>query len=186
MTLILLLLFVFGSGGTPLRDCPTTGAYARKHRVLLVVGHNDFRATLARGDKYLPQVLYDPGSELMFQMRYSCELEKIAVLSAKYCCKKIREGTPDKCRRALAPEGMSANTFPNVDSSKADMERLASKAMWTWHRQIASYELDENATYVNPNMAEFANMMYYKSTELGCYYNECEHGGVLVCVYNSA
>lgn len=52
----------------------------------------------------------------------------------------------------------NSSRFRNVDSSKADMERLASKAMWTWHRQIASYELDENATYVNPNMAEFANV----------------------------
>ncbi|WKX91217.1 hypothetical protein Q1695_009781 [Nippostrongylus brasiliensis] len=159
--------------------CPSTTPIGDEERDQFLSTHNAFRKEIADGTavQFGGQLV---GSQQMFELKYSCELERIAHMNTAHCFKIFQ------------PAGKSMNLYVYPKSAgKISKEDLISLAMSSWYEPIMEAAIDDNATFDNRRLEPFANMVYYKSLQIGCSYTDCRmnphsRSQVVACVYSSA
>ncbi|VDL77203.1 unnamed protein product [Nippostrongylus brasiliensis] len=148
--------------------------------------HNMRRLEVALQQARLDQFRYLPGTEEMYEMvslvaflfpkNYNCELEHIAEMSTR------------NCELVAIPDGTSIN-FKRFLTYPMDKLNLSFIAMDYWSEPNLNFPIDNNVTYSDPRLESFANMIYYKSLQIGCSIGTCRREGELqqavACVYSS-
>ncbi|WKX88532.1 hypothetical protein Q1695_008289 [Nippostrongylus brasiliensis] len=138
---------------------------------------NDYRADLAKGLAVGANNKKLPGSRAMFELTWSCELELIAAVNTI------------GCKKVFLPEGTSMNylmvPFMDVPFGKGV---LLSFAMADWKKNSLHIGMDDDVTFTDASLEEFANMIYYKSIAVGCSYSACPfppQSEAIACVFSS-
>ncbi|VDL75866.1 unnamed protein product [Nippostrongylus brasiliensis] len=108
---------------------------------------------------------------------WSCELELIAAVNTI------------GCKKVFLPEGTSMNylmvPFMDVPFGKGV---LLSFAMADWKKNSLHIGMDDDVTFTDASLEEFANMIYYKSIAVGCSYSACPfppQSEAIACVFSS-
>ncbi|PIO63574.1 hypothetical protein TELCIR_14822 [Teladorsagia circumcincta] len=92
---------------------------------------------------------------------------------------------------SLIPTGGSMNLYKIYGlPNDYDNSTVVPLAFATWTQAILQNEIDDQTTYTNKDLETFANMAYYKSTQVGCAYQACPTSQppahAVACVFNSA
>ncbi|WKX88531.1 hypothetical protein Q1695_008289 [Nippostrongylus brasiliensis] len=159
-------------GGEAEPQCSSTEEVQRFLKPL-----NDYRADLAKGLAVGANNKKLPGSRAMFELTWSCELELIAAVNTI------------GCKKVFLPEGTSMNylmvPFMDVPFGKGV---LLSFAMADWKKNSLHIGMDDDVTFTDASLEEFANMIYYKSIAVGCSYSACPfppQSEAIACVFSS-
>ncbi|WKX99324.1 hypothetical protein Q1695_014308 [Nippostrongylus brasiliensis] len=156
--------------------CPP-GLIDDAERANFLFRHNVFRWNVALRQVKTGKSGYLPGSEEMYEMNYNCELEHIAELSAR------------NCEVAATPNGTSINfRLMRFLIYPLDKMALSFNAVDDWFEPVFHSPIDRNVTYSDRRLESFANMIYYKSLQIGCSIGTCTKGDLqqaVVCVYSS-
>ncbi|KAK6026530.1 hypothetical protein OSTOST_07490 [Ostertagia ostertagi] len=84
----------------------------------------------------------------------------------------------------FVPPGGSMNFYTDQLVPGMVAEKLINITLTIWKNEAAV--TDGQVTYTSERMKEFANMLYYKSTKVGCSYRACTTTFAVACVFNSA
>ncbi|VDO70582.1 unnamed protein product [Haemonchus placei] len=93
-------------------------------------------------------------------------------------------------RRANLPDGHSISIYAFTSQlvSSMGLDFILGYVLSEWRDEPVLLGIDDNMMYTNTELRAFANMFYYKSTEVGCYYNLCNTTGqathAVACVFN--
>ncbi|KAK6032145.1 SCP-like protein [Ostertagia ostertagi] len=91
---------------------------------------------------------------------------------------------------SFIPQG-TLNYYSSLFFDGATEKLLVSQAVGMWRSEAYQYALDSQVTYNNQKLQNFANMIYYKSTKVGCAYQKCDATGTtpamyaVACAFNS-
>uniref|UniRef100_A0A7I4XTN2 Cap-25 n=1 Tax=Haemonchus contortus TaxID=6289 RepID=A0A7I4XTN2_HAECO len=140
---------------------------------------NEYRKQVANGQAWKRGGVL-PSSLNMFELEYSPELEVYASVNT-VGCKSAN----------FYPPGGSLNYYMLYGlPEKYDNNTVVPVALATWMEHVLHNEIDDQVTYSDPNLEMFANMVYYKATQVGCSYKKCSESQpplhVLACVFDSA
>ncbi|PIO75673.1 SCP-like protein [Teladorsagia circumcincta] len=76
--------------------------------------------------------------------------------------------------------------------SSITSEDVADVALGQWKLEPYKYGIGDDVKYTDTKLQDFANIIYYKTTEYGCHYQVCTNNiamvpvSVLACVFNNA
>ncbi|PIO67629.1 SCP-like protein, partial [Teladorsagia circumcincta] len=142
---------------------------------------NEFRRSIATGNALMLNGPL-PSSISMFELKQSRHCQKIAERISRKCVKDSK----------FLPAGYSMN-FYNTSRVNASIphKTVADIVIGEWESKPFTYGIGEDVKYTDTRLQDFANIIYYKSTEFGCYYQTCNKRGMprraaLACVFNNA
>nr|AEP82917.1 venom allergen/ancylostoma secreted protein-like 2 isoform 3 [Heligmosomoides bakeri] len=122
---------------------------------------NDVRSNVARAQ---PGFGVSVGSQQMFSLECDPMLQQAATVLVSIC------------RDAGLPliAGSSFNMYQALQSQPPlQATQVVDAAISDWRTKAAFNPLPADAIYSNQNLESFANMIYYKSTKVGCAYQSC-------------
>ncbi|VDO51590.1 unnamed protein product [Haemonchus placei] len=139
---------------------------------------NEYRQTVANGSAFdmsgnLPSTLS------MFQLKGDDTLSLMALTTVFSC-----NVSNPKVQPGYSFNGYSISYLP----SSMDPTTILEIALAQWEQEPLLYGIGDNVVYSNTKLKEWANMVYYKSTKVGCYYNLCNTTGpttqAIACLFN--
>nr|AEP82916.1 venom allergen/ancylostoma secreted protein-like 2 isoform 2 [Heligmosomoides bakeri] len=140
---------------------------------------NEVRSNVARAQPGYGALV---GSQQMFALECDPLLEQAAIMLVALC---RDPGLP-----LLA--GSSFNMYQALQGqTPLQADALIEAAIEDWRKKAVFNPLPADAIYSNQNLESFANMIYYKSTKVGCAYNNCPAltpypaGQAVVCVFDN-
>ncbi|KAK6039924.1 SCP-like protein [Cooperia oncophora] len=141
--------------------------------------HDGTRFTLALGESPSKDGFHPPAKNL-FKMRWNCTLERRARQQAVGCPKTV-QGAPKN--------GKNIYHGRLTEDSKIGKYNFLSDAVDEWLKLSDKRPMGGNATFIDPQLYSFANMVYQKIYEVGCHYEQCGSGSranaTLLCIYNT-
>ncbi|CAJ0595512.1 unnamed protein product [Cylicocyclus nassatus] len=143
--------------------------------------HNELRASLAKRSLSAEIFGNIPGSKTLFKLKYDCLHEGLAMATIGNKCKHSRNYM-EKVGRAENFITYRLVKKPNVTEQKD----LFKTAMEDWINTVKR-PLSSDVVYTDTSMEPFANMIYNKTLNFGCWLMFCKETSkvALACVYSS-
>ncbi|XGW24657.1 hypothetical protein V3C99_006243 [Haemonchus contortus] len=139
---------------------------------------NEYRQTVANGTAFdMSGTL--PSTLSMFQLKGDDSLTLMALTTIFTC-----NVTNPSVQPGYSYNGYTISYLPPGIGSST----IFDIALAQWEEEPLLYGVGENVVYSNTKLKEWANMVYYKSTKVGCYYNFCNLTGppthAIACLFN--
>ncbi|XGW24363.1 hypothetical protein V3C99_006068 [Haemonchus contortus] len=144
-------------------DCSGQFGNAKSVTAQAVQMINEYRQSVANGTAFNMSG-YLPSTVSMFQLKADDKLT-LAALETVFTCNLSNPSVPpgesfNGYNISYYPSSLNASTMFNIALAK-------------WEEEPIRYGIGDSVVYSNTKLKEWANMVYYKSTEVGCYYNLC-------------
>ncbi|KAK5981797.1 SCP domain-containing protein, partial [Trichostrongylus colubriformis] len=129
----------------------------------LVEELNKIRGKVAKGEYVTPQGTLPP-SQSLFKLERNVSLEAYANITTSDC-----QGVD------MTPPGGSLNIYTTTLPIELQSDTMIPIALSAWMSEVDL----AHGPIVSSAQQNFVNMMYYKSTQVGCSYQKCDAEGDL-------